>query len=126
MKLTVNNRIMIHGAHGKFKAAVKERLTFPNPKWVENDKRGYWNGETPKQLKCYEQSDNGLLIPRGFIRHLIGIAKARGIRYHLRDQRRTLPEVDIAFHGRLKPFQRETVMAFALPMMIKTPHLNFY
>lgn len=60
MKLTVTNKIMIHGAPEKFKAAVKERLTFVNPKWIENDKRGYWNCETPKHLKCYEQAEEAL------------------------------------------------------------------
>jgi len=47
MKYTITNKIMINGAPEKFKAAVKERLTFVNPKWIENDKRGYRNGETP-------------------------------------------------------------------------------
>ena len=49
--ITVTNKIMIHGAPEKFKDAVKERLTFINPQWVENNKRGYWNGETPKHFE---------------------------------------------------------------------------
>jgi superfamily II DNA or RNA helicase len=109
MKIIVTNRIMIHGAPGKFKTTVKERLTFPNPKWIENEKRGYWNGETPQELKCYEQADNGLIIPRGFIRHLIGMAKDQGIRYHLQDHRRALPEMNLSFHGKLRPFQKIAV-----------------
>jgi superfamily II DNA or RNA helicase len=99
MKLTVTNKIMVQRAPEKFEAAVKERLTFPNPKWIENDKRGYWNGKTPKQLKFFEQTDNGLIIPRGFIRHLLDMAKAQGIQYHLEDRRRTLPEVDFTFYA---------------------------
>jgi superfamily II DNA or RNA helicase len=109
MKLTVTNKIMVQRAPEKFEAAVKERLTFPNPKWIENDKRGYWNGKTPKQLKFFEQTDNGLIIPRGFIRHLLDMAKAQGIQYHLEDRRRTLPEVDFTFKGKLRPFQEIAV-----------------
>lgn len=60
MKFTVSNKIQVQGIPEKFKATVKERLTFPNPKWIENNKRGYWNGETPKQLKCYEQAEEAL------------------------------------------------------------------
>lgn len=60
MKFTIDNKIQVRGAPGKFKAAVKERLTFPNPKWIENNKRGYWNGKTPKHLKCYEQAEEAL------------------------------------------------------------------
>jgi len=55
MKLIVNNKIQIQAAPEKFEAAVKGRLTFFNPKWIENDKRGYWNGDTPKRLKYFEQ-----------------------------------------------------------------------
>jgi hypothetical protein len=51
MKITVTNRIIIHGAPEKYKTAVKERLTFPNPKWIQNDKRGYWKGKTPKHFE---------------------------------------------------------------------------
>lgn len=109
MKLTVTNKIMAQGMPEKFKAIVKERLTFSDPKWLENDKRGYWNGKTPKQIKCYEQTDNGLFIPRGYIRHLISLAKTRGIQYRLQDHRRTLPEVDFSFYGKLKSFQKAAV-----------------
>ena len=109
MKFIVSNKICVRGAPETFLSTVKDRLTFSNPRWIENDRHGYWNGKTPKQLKCFEQSKRGLLIPRGFIRQLIGIAKAQDIRYRLEDRRRTLPEVNIAFHGKLKPFQRIAV-----------------
>ena len=109
MKFIIANKIKIQGAPETFLSIVKDRLTFVNPKWIENDKRGYWNGETPKQVECYEQTDNGLIVPRGYVRHLIGIARDRGIRYHLEDQRRLLPEVDFSFHGKLKTFQRAAV-----------------
>ena len=109
MKIIVTNKVHVQGAPETFLSTVKDRLTFSNPRWIENDRHGYWNGKTPKQLKCFEQSKRGLLIPRGFIRQLIGIARAQGIKYHLKDQRRTLPEVDIAFHGKLKPFQKAAI-----------------
>ena len=38
---------------------LKSRLSFINPKWEENEKRGYWNGETPRVLKFYEVADDG-------------------------------------------------------------------
>jgi len=109
MFFTVTNKIEIRGAPAGFISTVRDRLTFANPKWLENNKRGYWNGRTPKLLKCYKRTANGLLIPRGFIQQLIGIARAQGIRYRLEDRRRILPEVDVAFHGRLKPFQKTAV-----------------
>jgi len=109
MKFIVSNKICVRGAPAGFISTVKDRLTFSNPKWLENNKRGYWNGKTPKQLRCYERAADGLFIPRGFVRQLIGMAKDQGIKYHLQDDRRILPEVDIAFHGKLRPFQRIAV-----------------
>jgi hypothetical protein len=47
MGFTVSNRITIHGAPEQLKTAVRESLNSANPKWIENDKRGYWNGKTP-------------------------------------------------------------------------------
>jgi superfamily II DNA or RNA helicase len=109
MKFTITNKIMVQGAPGEFMATVKARLTFVNSQWVENDKRGYWNGGTPKQVRCFEQSKGELLIPRGYICHLISMARNQGIRYQLKDQRRTLPEVDFTFKGKLRPFQEIAV-----------------
>jgi hypothetical protein len=60
MEFTIDNKIQIQGAPAEFTRTVKEALSFPNPKWVENDKRGYWNGDTPKHLKCYEQAEEAL------------------------------------------------------------------
>jgi hypothetical protein len=108
MQIVIDNKIQILDAPGEFIATVKERLTFPNPKWIENNKRGYWNGKTPKQLKCYEQIDNGLIIPRGFIRHLIGIAKAQGIRYHAGPETH-LAGARLYFQGQAQPFQEIAV-----------------
>jgi len=110
MEFTIADKIIIQGASGEFTSTVKARLTFTNPKWVENDRRGFWNGDTPKELKCFEQSKKGLIIPRSFICHLIGMAKDQGIEYHLQDHRRTLPaKGDFSFHGQLKPFQKAAV-----------------
>ena len=107
MNLTISNTIHIQGASEDFKAVLRDRLTFPNPKWLENDKRGYWNDETPTHLRCYEQAGSDLLIPRGFVHHLLHMAQ--DIKCHLQDRRRTLPEVDLIFHGRLKPYQETAV-----------------
>ena len=60
MEFTIDNKIQIQGAPEKFTTTVKKQLTFLNPQWVENDRRGYWNGKTPKHLKCYEQAEEAL------------------------------------------------------------------
>ncbi len=32
---------------------LQARLSFPNPAWLENQKRGYSNWQVPETLRCY-------------------------------------------------------------------------
>ena len=110
MKIQIEIKITIQDGPEDLRAELKSRLSFTNPKWIENDKRGYWNGKTPQVLKFYEMShDDSLVIPRGFIKQLLSLCKRHEVQYDLEDRRRTLPEVDFSFRGELRPFQQEAV-----------------
>ncbi|MBW2090668.1 MAG: DEAD/DEAH box helicase [Deltaproteobacteria bacterium] len=111
MRITVSNKTRLEDLPSELEAELTERLTFPNPKWIENDRMGRWNGDTPETLTCFEDVENGLIIPRGFTRQLIGLCRRHGFRFRLEDQRRALPEVDFEFQGQLRPFQQEAVRA---------------
>ncbi len=96
--------------------ALRERLvrelTVENPKWLENERLGRWNQGVPRRLTFFtETRGGGLSLPRGFIRPLIRICREMGIPHTLADRRRTLPEVDFAFRGGLKPFQETAATA---------------
>jgi superfamily II DNA or RNA helicase len=87
-----------------------ETLTFPNPKWMENERMGRWNRGTPKMLKFFDKvRGGGLWIPRGYMRQLLLLCMREGIPYEIDDQRRTLNPIDFQFDGRLKPFQQKAV-----------------
>jgi superfamily II DNA or RNA helicase len=95
-------------------AELIEKLNFPNPKWVENERMGRWNRGTPKTLKFYRRvKSGGLVIPRGFMRQLILMSRRHGIPLEISDRRRLLPPVGLRFRGRLKPFQEEAVKKLA-------------
>jgi len=86
---------------------LQERLSFPNPVWLENQKRGYSNWQVPETLRCYAVQDGRLLLPRGFIRTALWLLKENGVAYTLDDRRRTLAEVEFQFSDKLKDFQLE-------------------
>ncbi len=110
MRITIKNRLTIQDVPDGFKKAIRDRLAFNNPKWIENERMGRWNGETPKCLEQYVMGEDGeLIVPRGFVRHLISMSRKWGITYRINDHRRTLPEVGFSFHGKLKPFQERAV-----------------
>jgi superfamily II DNA or RNA helicase len=89
-------------------------LQFPNPKYIENQRMGRWNGGVPRLLRFYDKvGEDGLWIPRGFMRQLIVACRDRNLTYHIDDRRRSLPQVDFTFTGRLKDFQRKAVDVMA-------------
>jgi len=110
-KILINNCLTITGAPAPVARQLRERLTFVNPAWEENDRLGFWNGNTPRDLCFLEEHGDYLTMPRGFARQLLAILKAHGVRYQLEDRRRTLAPVDFSFQGRLRDFQEEAAQA---------------
>jgi superfamily II DNA or RNA helicase len=112
--LALTNRLTLSNPPDSLKDTITHRLTFANPAWIENEKRGRWNGNTEHYLRLYRATEDRLIFPRGFIRQTISMCKQQGIPFELQDQRRTLPTVDFRFTGELRDFQRE-----AVEMMVK-------
>lgn len=90
---------------------LQARLSFPNPKFIENQKRGFSNWRVPETLRCYHVREGRLYLPRGFTRTALGLLKEHGLAYTLDDRRRTLPEQDFRFLGKPRDFQIEAVDA---------------
>ena len=111
MKIKISNFLLLTEIPSDFCRELRARLTIENPKWVENEKMGRWQGETSRYLQYYRETGNGLTIPRGFTGQLISMAKRAGLSYQIEDRRRTLQEVDFTFAGKLKPFQENAVEA---------------
>lgn len=109
VKVIIDSELHLTGVDSQVEKVIRGRLTFVNPKWEDNEKRGFWNRDTPKEL-CFLQEQGGILtMPRGFTRQLLGILKYHGVAYELIDRRRILPEVDFNFMGQLRDFQAEAV-----------------
>lgn len=103
--LTVSNMATLTGAPGWLERKLRDRMTFTNPQYLENEKHGFSNWDTPREL-CYLETEGGQLIaPRGFSRQLCEMLKACHVPYAVNDQRRTLPEVDFTFRGELRDYQ---------------------
>lgn len=83
---------------------IKAHLTMPNPKYREAVKMGRWAKGIDPLLKFYRETDQGLECPRGVARWI-----AQNFPGKIIDQRRTLPPVDLTFHGELRDFQQPAV-----------------
>ncbi len=110
MIITITNRLSLAAVPPALRQMLIEKLEFPNPKWLENERMGRWNRGTPPRLKFYGKAgSDGLWIPRGCLRQLILECRRTGVDYCIEDRRRRLPPVDFDFHGLLRPFQQAAV-----------------
>ena len=109
LKIELTRDLKLANIPEAFKAELINKLTIPNPKWLENARMGRWNRNTPKLLRFFHQYKESLWIPRGYLRQLILMCRRHNISYHLEDRRRTLPGVKFSFQGELKPFQKQAV-----------------
>jgi superfamily II DNA or RNA helicase len=110
LKIILANNLRLFNIPPEIRNQLMKTLTFPNPKWMENERMGRWNRGTPKMLKFYDKvRGGGLWIPRGYMRQLLLLCRRKGITYEIDDQRWTLNPIDFHFEGRLKPFQQKAV-----------------
>lgn len=112
IQIQISNQTTISGSlPNRTESYLRDQLTFPNPKWVENDRYGYWNGQTPEELSFFHRTQDGYLVPRGFIGQLIQILDFNRLPYQVFDKTRVLPKVNFDFKGTLRPYQNEAVKA---------------
>jgi superfamily II DNA or RNA helicase len=112
IQIVLKNNLTLRGLSEEIRNLLMEKLTFPNPKWLENTRMGRWNRGTPRTLRYYRKLPKcGLRIPRGYLRQLILFCRKSGIQYRLTDRRRSLEEIEFSFCGELKPFQKIAVTA---------------
>ena len=112
VEITIGKDLKVSGLSENICHHLTQKLQFTNPKWLENERLGRWNGNIPKTLRFYDKSDpDALRLPRGYIRQLILLLRREAIAHTINDHRRRLPEQTFTFHGQLKPFQNKAAKA---------------
>ena len=110
IQIVLKNNLTLRGLSEEVRNLLIEKLTIPNPKYLENARMGRWNRGTPRILRYYRKLPKcGIRIPRGYLRQLILFCRKNGIQYRLTDRRRSLEEIEFSFYGELKPFQEIAV-----------------
>jgi len=106
MQIIINSKISCENVPQDLMIELKNRLSFQNPKWIENARLNYSNWNVPRILNFYRTLDNGILtLPRGYIRQLISLCRRYDVKYEMIDARRVLDSVQFNFKGKLRPFQ---------------------
>lgn len=106
MHIRIDNFIRIHEAPFEIEKELKKTFTLENPEWIENERMGRWNGDTPQVLRYWNQEQDALIFPRAAIGLVIDMCRRNGYHYHVEDLRRSVfPPLEFSFNGQLRDYQ---------------------
>ena len=109
--LAVSSDCFLSGISFDFEKEIKARLTIDNPQYTAAKKYGRWIGKKLKpQLKYYEPVVGGIRFPRGFANQAVLMCRESfGSAPEIIDKRQILPETEMSFTGKLRPYQEVAV-----------------
>jgi len=115
LTITVNNvvRINRNGLSNSLINFLKEELNFSNAEYFVKTKTGKNTFETERYFKFVEETENEVIVPRGFIGKLIRFCQGQNIEYRFNDIRKKLNPVEFEFNAQLREHQQIAIEAVA-------------
>ena len=92
---------------------LKHLASLHNPLFYERQRLRLSTHQTPRLIRCYDESLTHLKLPRGLLEQLASTVEAAGSRLVVEDRRPTHDQVSLIFEGNLTPLQ-ETALAALL------------
>ena len=98
-------------------AAFLDRLirlaAFQNPEFYSAQAMRFSTFAKPRVIACAEEFDHHIALPRGLLQELLELFESHGVAAEVSDHRFSGIPVEVAFHGELRPEQKEAVKALA-------------
>lgn len=90
-QLVLKNQIFIPETYlpDKLYKFLKSKLNFSNPQFHELERRGYSTWNTPRFLKNIERTENGILVPAGFLSEIQTFATENNLNLQIENQQTT-------------------------------------
>lgn len=88
---------------------LKEELNFTNSEYFIKKKSGKNTFGTEKYFKLVEETENQIIIPRGFIGKLLRFCKEQNLEFDFQDNRKLKDEVSYSFNATLRNHQEKIV-----------------
>jgi len=113
LQIQLKNSVYINrtGLVGPLITFLKEELCFANSEFFVKKKMGKTTFETPRHFKLIEETDNEIIVPRGFAGKLIRFCRNQGIEYDFRDERKKLDPVVFSSGIELREHQKPALEA---------------
>lgn len=115
LTITLNNvvRINRNGLSSSLINFLKEELIFANTEYFIKTKAGKNTFETERYFKFVDETENEVIVPRGFIGKLIRFCQGKNIEYSFNDVRKKLNSVDFQFNAQLREHQQIAIESVA-------------
>ena len=92
-------------------AALKHLASLHNPAYYEKERLRLSTWKTPRFLRCYGESLDRLLLPRGLREAAEAVVAEAGSRLVVREQRRDLPRINVHLQATLPSGQQDALEA---------------
>jgi len=115
LKIELNNKVKISrvGMTSPLINYLKEELNFANSEFIIKKKIGKNTFGTERYFKFVEETENEVIIPRGFIGKLIRFCRENKIEHDFIDQRLKQKEIYFSFYAKLREHQQSVIDAIA-------------
>jgi superfamily II DNA or RNA helicase len=103
---------------------LKEELNFLNTEFLVKKRMGKNAFGTERYFKLVEETENEVIIPRGFIGKIIRFCRENNIEYDFKDERKKLKEVPFLFNAQLLEHQQiviDTITKKDLGVIVAPP-----
>ncbi len=92
---------------------LKKELNFLNTEFLIKKKMGKNAFETERYFKLVEETENEVIIPKGFIGKIIRFCRDNKIQYDFKDERKKLKEIIFLFNAQLREHQQIVIDTIA-------------
>ncbi len=90
---------------------LKEELNFANSEYFIKKKMDKTTWGTERYFKCIEETENEIIIPRGFLGKLFRYCKEQKMEFEFLDQRKQHTPIHYSFNITLQPHQKTAIDA---------------
>jgi len=113
LQITLNNSVRLNrsGITSELINFLKEELNFANPAYFIKKKTGKSVWSTKRYFKFIEETENEIIIPRGFIGRLIRNCKQEKIDFEFIDKRKKLHFITFSTNLNLRSHQNKAIEA---------------
>ncbi len=126
LTITLNNVVSINRNAIPFSLInfLKEELNFPNSEFLIKKKMGKNTFGAERYFKFVEETENSVIIPKGFVGRIIRFCRDNKIDYDFHDQRKKRTDVSISFDAQLRVHQQiviDTISKKDLGVIVAPP-----